>query len=264
MHSLLCSTVLVALTVGSACNRSENAAPSLLPTTDAATSAGPLAPPAPALPALALRGQTPTIRTKMEDHFVAATVMQEALVRGDAKAFSAAAQLLAEQEFSPNLSETWRIPFDHMRTVARRAREAPPGGAQAGALAEVGQACADCHDHLGHPRFPKDMPPAEASGPKPHMKRHAWGAERLWLGLIGPDDGLWALGAEVLTDAPLKPDTLVGEKSVSANVQELADRVHALGTQARASKSSKEREALVASMYSSCFACHQALKVFPR
>jgi hypothetical protein len=141
----------------------------------------------------------------MVEHFGSSASMRRALVSGDLQAFRAAAATLSDKELSANLSDTWKPHLEEMRGAAERARDAKAIEGAARAFAGVGAACAGCHAQLGGPKLAVGAPPAEASGAKPHMARHSWGAARLWEGLMAPSQEAWTKGAEVFTDARSRP-----------------------------------------------------------
>lgn len=205
--------------------------------------------------------QTPTVHAKMGEHFGSSTTMRRALVAGDLQAFRAAAATLSDKELSANLSDTWKPHLEEMRGAAKRARDAKTTEGAARAFADVGAACAGCHAQLGGPKLAVGAPPAEASGAKPHMARHSWGAARLWEGLMAPSQEAWTKGAEIFTDAPLVPEAVAGARSVPPELDELAKRAHHLGAQAHAAKDTAARTKAVAGVYATCAGCHSKLSV---
>jgi hypothetical protein len=197
----------------------------------------------------------------MGEHFVSSASMRRALVAGDLLAFRTAAATLSDKDLSANLSDTWKPHLEKMRLDAKRARDAQTIEGAARTFADVGAACAGCHVQLGGPRLAVGAPPAEASGAKPHMVRHAWAAARLWEGLMAPSQEAWTKGVEVFTDAPLAPEAVAGARSVPPEVNELAKRAHHFGAQAHAAKDTAARKNAVADVYATCVGCHSKLSV---
>ncbi len=200
----------------------------------------------------------------MGEHFASSAKMRSALIAGDLEAFRAAAATLSDKELSENLSDAWKSNLDAMRAAAKRARDAKTIDAGAAALADVGAACAACHEKLGSPKLAVGEPPAPGSGAKPHMARHHWATDRLWDGLVGPSQEAWTKGAEVFTDAPLAPEAIAGQKSVPPEVVELAKRAHALGEKAHAAADTNARKKAFADVYATCVGCHGKLGVAPK
>ncbi|CAN5923047.1 hypothetical protein BH11MYX4_BH11MYX4_46500 [soil metagenome] len=232
-------------------------------TTTAASAVTPAATPpstANALPSGAETAQTPTVAAKMADHFSSSVALRDALVKGDLDAFHAAAANLSDKELSANTSDAWKPHLEAMRIAAKRARDAKSVAVGAQALADVGRACAACHEKLGGPKLEVGAPPAPGSGAKPHMARHHWAAARLWDGLMAPSQEAWTKGAEVFTDAPLAPEAIAAQ-SVPPEVNELAKRAHAYGQQAHAAKDATARAKAVAEVYATCVGCHTKLNV---
>jgi len=229
----------------------------------ATTAAAPAPPPAlaSAAPPSAGSALTPTVAAKMAEHFSSSVALRESLIKGDLEAFRAAAATLSDKELSANLSDAWKPNLEGMRLAAKRARDAHSVDAAARALAEVGRACATCHEKLGGPKLVVGTPPAPGSGAKPHMDRHHWAAARLWEGLMGPSEEAWRKGAEIFTDAPLQPQAIAGAKSVAPEINELAQRAHALGQQAHVAKDAAARTKSVGDVYATCMSCHTKLGV---
>ena len=121
----------------------------------------------------------------MAEHFTSSVALRDSLVKGDLDAFRAAAATLSDKELSANLSDAWKPHLEDMRTAAKRARDAKTIDTGARALADIGRACAGCHEKLGGPKLTVGEPPAPGSGAKPHMARHDWAAARMWEGLDG-------------------------------------------------------------------------------
>jgi len=205
--------------------------------------------------------QTPTVAAKMAEHFASARALRESLVKGDLEAFRAAAATLSDKELSANLSDTWKPHLEGMRTAAKRARDAKTIDTGAQSLADIGRACAGCHEKLGGPKLTVGDPPAPGSGAKPHMARHDWAAARMWEGLMAPSQEAWTKGTEVFAAAPLQQEALVGAKSVAPEVAELAKRAHAFGQQAHTAKDATARAKSVAEVYGTCVGCHSKLSV---
>lgn len=197
----------------------------------------------------------------MTEHFTSSVALQDALVKGDLEAFRAAAATLSDKELSANLSDTWKPHLEDMRKAAKRARDAKTIDAGAQALADVGRACAGCHEKLGGPKLVVGEAPAAGSGAKPHMARHHWAAARMWEGLMAPSQEAWTKGAEVFADAPLTLDAVAGPKSVSPEIEELAKRAHAFGQAAHTAKEPSARAKAVAEVYGTCVGCHKKLAV---
>lgn len=196
----------------------------------------------------------------MADHFTSSVALREALIKGDLEAFRAAAANLSDKDLSANVSDAWKPHLEAMRTAAKGARDARTLDVGARAFADVGRACAGCHEKLGGPKLSVGEPPAPGSGAKLHMARHHWAVARMWEGLMAPSQEAWTKGTEVFADAPLEPEAVAGTKSVP-QVADLAKRAHALGQQARSAKDATARAKALADIYGTCVGCHSKLSV---
>ncbi|CAN5807508.1 hypothetical protein BH11MYX4_BH11MYX4_00980 [soil metagenome] len=260
MTSRVLFTVLSALVaLGCDQRRAESTPTAANPITAAESSAIPT--PTVSAAASATSAQTPTVAAKMAEHFTSSAALRDSLIKGDLGAFRAAAATLSDKELSANVSDTWKPHLEGMRMAAKRARDAKTIDTGAQALADVGRACAGCHEKLGGPKLTVGAPPAPGSGAKPHMARHHWAAARMWEGLMAPSQEAWTKGTEVFTDAPLQEEAIAGAKSVPPEVGELAKRAHAFGQQAHSAKDAPARAKAVADVYGTCVGCHAKLSV---
>ena len=201
------------------CNKrpASQATPSAEPV--APTLAGAAAPTAPTAPAApATESATPTLDKRMAEHFTKAAAMKTAVIHGDVATLKKEADWMAKHELS-GVPESWRPHMQAMHTAAQHAVDAKNLESAAQAVAEMGGACGACHKALGGPKLEVGTPPAEGSGAALHMVRHQWAADRMWQGLIGPSDVVWAKGADVLADAPLTARALSGDKSVPPEIR---------------------------------------------
>lgn len=166
---------------------------------------------------------------------------------------------------------TWiaRHGFDHRRIArplrpfanqlvdeAKAAREAMRLQALGEAVGRIGQACGACHLAAGRdPRF-EDAEVAAGSDIVAHMARHQWGVDSLWEGLVAPRDELWTAGAVSFFEVPVDPEE---EIVVPVAFAPLAEKVHALGTEALAVLDPHARAVLYGRLVAACGECHRAL-----
>jgi hypothetical protein len=134
---------------------------------------------------------------RMRAHVTAADALRAAVVRGDMEAFRGAAADLTGDDAT---GEVWDVNLDVLRTAARHARDAgdPTRGAET--LASIGDACSHCHVMLGPPKVPIPAEPSSVAGTRSRMRRHAWAARSLWIGLTTPSAEAWRRGALATPD----------------------------------------------------------------
>jgi len=140
---------------------------------------------------------------------------------------------------------------------AKSVMDAPDLAGAARGAALMAERCGSCHtDSAAKVTFePLGAAPA-GSGAAPHMLRHQWALDRLWEGLVGPDDARWIAGAEALSDAPLAPTDATDKGDLNiAEIARLADLAHALGLKARDAKGDA-RAPLYGEMLTTCQSCH--------
>lgn len=202
-------------------------------------------------------GVTPT-QAHMYAHFDRTKEIHEALVRGDIERARRGADWLATHQDVGRLPEgSYRFGVA-MSTSAAQVREASDLGEAAVAAARMAGACGDCHrEYRVDPRFLMGAPPPGGSGAKAEMDLHLWALERMWSGLVGPDDYAWTAGASALTRGWLSPKDVVSDPDSRETVRELVQQVYQLGTQAAAISDSHGRVEVYGEFLTTCIDCHR-------
>lgn len=197
------------------------------------------------------------VAQRMHEHLMLIEAVKHATIAGDVGKIKATARPLADAAEQTTLPEVWQ---PHVRDVSLQAKalmDAPDLAGAARGAALMAERCGSCHtDAAAGVAFdPVSAAPA-GSGAAPHMLRHQWALDRLWEGLVGPDDARWIAGAEALSDAPLAPTeaTDKGDGAI-AEIARLADATHALGLKARDARSDA-RAPIYGELLTTCQACH--------
>ncbi len=194
----------------------------------------------------------------MTTHFLAASVMLDALVRGDLDGYhGAAAVIAAEGEHGPPWSRSTSV-----REVAKRAGEATTVRAAADAVAELGVVCGDCHRSQGGPKLDIGAPPSAVATGSLRMARHRWAAETMWQGLMQPSDAAWKTGSEVFANAPLVLDAVAADEPMPKQLEAftLAARASATAREASSAMDAGDRRRLFGELYTTCAGCHALAK----
>jgi len=196
--------------------------------------------------------ESSSVERRMAEHFVATSVMREALVHGDLDGFARAAAIIATESDSTT-------PSTKVRDAASRAREAKTLDAAANALGELGLACASCHREHGGPKAVPGEAPEAKKGIEAQMARHRWAAEVMWQGLISPSDEAWSKGTEVFATAPLVTSAVdpKAETAAQLSVLGVATRAHFLGEAAREAYTPEARAKALGEIYATCAECHR-------
>jgi mono/diheme cytochrome c family protein len=230
----------------------------------------PAAPPEPALPGATpaaapyAERSTPSLATHMHEHFTGGAKMRDAVIAGDLAALKRDAQWMAEHELSKTFPADWKPHVESFQDAAKKALDARDLDAAANATAEMTARCGSCHAALGGPKIDLGTPPAEGSGVAPHMARHQWAAERMWLALTTPSEGAWLAATETMADAPLMPEALSGERSVDKQVEQLAIEVHAIAERARTDRDMAKWQSAYGKFLGTCADCHKAAGISPK
>lgn len=201
-------------------------------------------------------GVTP-LQAHMYAHFDRAGEVHDALVRGQLDRARTAAHWLATHP------ETRMLPMDSdrhataMAAYAMEASEASDLQAAAMATAQMGRICGDCHrENDVTPRFLVGTAAPGGSGPRAEMARHIWAADRMWHGLIGPDDFAWTSGARALSQGWLNPGEVVVEPGDRERLRELLRHVYELGSEAAVAPDPETRAEAYGSYLTTCIDCH--------
>lgn len=222
------------------------------PPAKAGSHAEDIAPPA---PAVAVSPGPVTVR--MHEHLMLIEAVKHATIAGDVGKIKETAEPLADAAEQTTLPDVWQ---PHVRAVnlqAKAVMDAPDLAGAARGAALMAERCGACHDASSARVVFDSMGAAPAgSGAAPHMLRHQWALDRLWEGLVGPDDARWIAGAEALSDAPLAPtDATDKGAGAIAEIARLADATHALGLEAREAKG-EARAPIYGELLTTCQACH--------
>jgi hypothetical protein len=191
-------------------------------------------------------------QNRMWAHFDAAARVQAAIVQGHLQGARSPAEAIWAVESVPGLGPEADPYIRVVREHARQIRDASTYGQAAQATGRLAAACGACHQALGGgPRLQyrlEDVP--AGAGLDRHATRHAWAADRLWEGLLGPSDDGWQLGARLLAEDPLASANL---SSIGAGH---AARLNALGREALEVVDPAQRGDVYGRILSTCGACH--------
>ena len=197
------------------------------------------------------------IQAHMYAHFDRAGEVHDALVRGDMEVARSAAEWLASHPETRALPEG-SAPFGaEMVGLARRVQNAESIETAAAAAAQMGRSCGDCHRRYEvSPRFLVGTAAPSGDGPKAQMARHIWAAERMWEGLLGPEDFAWNSGAASLKEGWLSPGEVVADPEDGQRVKDLVRQVYMLGTRAEAAETPEARAEIYGEFLNTCIGCH--------
>ena len=194
----------------------------------------------------------------VREHALRGAIVRDAVERGDLKRTKAAANDLVAfvmQYGAPQPESRLEAMVESARRVA--AAQDMRDAAQSFAL--LAERCGECHVQIGGPASFPAKPPPEALGVVPRMRRHQWASARLWEGLVAPSDEAWKSGAEVISDAPLGPESWPGQ-TTSPELDALAASVHDLGVKATSATKASARIAIYGEVLTTCAGCHQRFR----
>lgn len=202
-------------------------------------------------------GVTPT-QAHMFAHLDRANEVHDALIRCDLERARAGAKWLATHQ-RPRM-----VPAQSDQHVAfiRRYAQGVANAAEipdaARGAAQMGLTCGRCHEeNRVQPRFLIGTAPPTGSGRKSEMVRHIWAADRMWEGLMGPDDYAWSSGAKSLRRGWLSPGDVPVEARSQQRVRELVVHVYELGTVAEAAEEPARRAEVYGEFVATCADCHR-------
>jgi cytochrome c553 len=198
----------------------------------------------------------------VDAHAWQGVLIRDAVVRGDLpSAQRAAADLIALATKYEKPAPGSRL--EAMVEAAHRVEGAQDLHEAARSFAFLSERCGECHSLIGGPVSGPSMPPPQALGIVPRMRRHQWASSRLWEGLVAPSSEAWTSGAQVLTDAPLGAETLPAVIA-TPEIAALSTSVHDLGVEAAAATRASARIAIYGKLLGTCAECHQRVGRGPR
>lgn len=204
------------------------------------------------------------IRDYMASHFVIALYAHDRLVEGDLEAIREPLAEFAAYRYDDVAPGSWMPWLARIQAAARIAAQAQGIETAASAVAAIARDCGACHE--AHGARPAEVT-VDAPGPgrRPEtvperMRRHVWGIDQLWRGLVSPSDAAWRAGAEALAGG--SPELAPGESSDEA-FQLLLDQLRALGQQALGVSTVAAREEVYATLLSRCAGCHARAEITP-
>ncbi len=203
-----------------------------------------------------------TLRQHMDEHFGAITEVELAVMRGQLAEAKDAAGYLVEHTDATGLAGA--EPFvDAVRAAARELQTASDLELAAARAANLGLQCARCHlARSAIVSFAWSPMPPDDGTLEARMRRHQWGAARLWEGLIGPADELWTEGAGLIAGTDL--DALAAAAAPkAAAVKELVAQVRELARQAATTTGVEDRALLYGRLLVTCAGCHQQARDQP-
>ena len=202
-------------------------------------------------------GVTPT-QAHMYAHYDRTKEVHDALVRGNLEGARGGAHWLATHQDANRLPDGSVEYSAQLRTQATQVMEASDLPDAAMAAAQMAGACGDCHRQYDvEPRFLMGAPPPGGSGAKEEMALHVWASERMWNGLVGPDDFAWTSGASALKTGWLSPQSVVKDPKTGEQVRQLIQQVYEVGTRAETTSDPHDRAGIYGEFLTACIDCHQ-------
>jgi hypothetical protein len=197
-------------------------------------------------------------RFHMRRHFDDLRMIERLFIAGKLDEGATLADLLVRQTDDPGMAP-WDLQAKQVAEAAEALSKAPGLDEALRRAARVAAACADCHAQAqGRPVFAAVPPvPPDAPTRAARMARHVWATDRLWEGMIGPDDDRWKRGLEVLAATPQPFMRLTEAPGFARRLQQLARDQLA----ARATTGIDDRARAYGEMLVTCAACHSSLHV---
>lgn len=196
-------------------------------------------------------------RFHMRRHFDDLRMIERLLIAGKLDEAATLADLLVRQTDDPGMAP-WDLQAKQVAEAADALTKAPGLDEALRREARVAAACAECHAlSQGRPVFAAVPPvPPDAQTREARMARHVWATDRLWEGMIGPDDDRWRRGLEVLAATPQPFMRLTEAPGFARRLAQLAR--DQLAT--RATTLLDDRARAYGEMLVTCAACHSSLQ----
>ena len=197
---------------------------------------------------------------EMMEHAGQGEALRDAAFAGDLPAMVAAAEALADRlpvEALPRAAQ----PSEVRLGVAVRKIGAATGPSEGAAeVAGLAFACGACHESVGQPLTPADAGPVpEGPGVSDKMKVHRWAAERMWDGLVAPDDAVFEAGVRAMGSAILVPSGTGADSPLPPLATDLAVQLQDRAAQAGTTPDRAARARIYGDLLSTCASCHALL-----
>lgn len=192
----------------------------------------------------------------MHDRLTRLTAARDSVIHGRHDEARSTLQTVADETMPGNAPGAWRVHLQDMRDLAAAGAESSDAQDLAEAVSGLARTCGSCHAQLdATPRFVAVPTPAADQ----HMAAHAWAADRMWEGLIGPDTNRWIRASTVLRTETAEGGSLYAGLSLedAAAAAQLHQRVHDLGESTAAARSgAADRASVYAALIQTCATCH--------
>lgn len=196
------------------------------------------------------------VQAQMKTHFEEVSRIKDAVIDGDLETAREQASWVAGNERPAHYPVGWRPQVSELIKAAERTADAPDIETAARRTANLAAACGRCHRANNvQPRFPNAMEPELSDDVKAQMERHQWAADRLWEGLVGPDDGAWHRGTELFPPTVCADDFEI-DGAIADAMRELCTDIEVLGDQAADAKAPESRVKIYGQLLTTCAACH--------
>lgn len=201
------------------------------------------------------------LSVRMAEHFNEVSAIKDAIIDGDLETAQQTAGALQEREQNTERPMDWRPHVSDLLTAAAALQRASDLPTAARATADLGSGCGSCHQAVGaKPAFDHELPPEEDDDAVARMRRHQWGVDRMWEGLIGPSQDAWRWGAETISETPGCDDERGGGDEY---LDALCERLEALGRSALDARDASDRTIIYGEFLGTCSGCHTRVDAAP-
>lgn len=207
-----------------------------------------------------------SLHKHMQEHFVKADNLKDAVVAGKLDDAKALAKWMVEHPAPKDLPAMYKPHVERLRGTAQVIVDGAGASEVAHGAAAMAAACAKCHQSRGKQLdFGSDPEPAAGDDiSKSHMARHAWAATRMWDGVVGGSDELYSTGAKIMSELPLFAVSLKKDnKLMAAAADQMIDQLKVSAEKAVAAKSPEARAEVLGAVLSTCSNCHAMLDKGP-
>jgi cytochrome c553 len=198
-----------------------------------------------------------SVTAHMPTHLERSHAIRIAVMSGRLDDAHTEARWIAEH-WPAKVLEEW-LPFVvNLRAAAGEIVEAEDVHAASRGTGAVALACGECHDALREgPRYELPPPPPDDPDAAAIMRRHQWAADRLWDGVVLPNDEAWSLGAGAIVELPRCDADVGGEKQTQV-IADAVRRTNELATEAASATDLDARARIYGELLGTCHTCHLA------
>jgi mono/diheme cytochrome c family protein len=210
----------------------------------------------PALIVFVVHAQSLPPAQRMHEHLAQLNTVEYAVVRGDLDDVKEASQALAAGLSMEGLPVDAQRHLADLKAAVLATGKATKLDEAAKTTAQASATCGTCHAALGKTvKLSAPARPAETASLHARMREHYYAIELMSLGIQGPSNELWKIGAGAMKDARVVKFEMK-DAALTKDLNEAEASFKTLAAKAEQAKDAVARTAVYGEILNSCGTCH--------